>query len=218
MLSDEELYKMADCFDNDDKIENVKTCCDDAGNHCTDNNNYYKVCNKCGSCLNTIRHEIISYNELSRIQFTKKRCYSQKSYFETKLDKIFRSKLKPMPEAEIQIMINEYVKNLTIENIRKYIKKYHNNKYDPTMTYILSNGLNKNDIQISSELVSNMSREFINMVYIYKQRGIKRISYNYIISVILNNHGQSNLIKYIVSLQDRKRLKEHIRIYTEIFN
>tara|TARA_R110002153_G_scaffold83478_3_gene209865 strand:+ start:1154 stop:1801 length:648 start_codon:yes stop_codon:yes gene_type:complete len=180
-----------------------------------DNNNYYLVCNKCGTVKDTIRHNIMTYEEKQSLRYTPKRYYKRSAYLRTKINNIIKSKKPVLPDEHIK-KIKKKIKKINMTSLIKYMKKHKLKKYDPVKSIFLIKNIKP--INLCSFDFDKLIHDFNKKEKIYRDNNYNRFNYNFVLLKIFEEWDRPDMAVCFKLLQDDDIYIKHQTIYDKIFN
>ena len=179
-----------------------------------DESNTYLVCTSCGQCLDTIRHNEVDYSDQANFVYVARRHYSRSGYLRSKLNRLLLSKKDVLPDDKIQV-VKKKIKQYTLSNLIKIMKKKKWMKYDPVKTLFTLKGMRPltiNDVDIN-RLVHTFNRK----EKVYRDHNYKRFNYNFVLQKIFEEWGRYDLLECVKALQDSSITLKHEEVYKYLF-
>ena len=213
---DLDINKLHLIYEDNININKKTYTCDCINNNfINDNDDYYLVCDKCGTVKDIMYHNIMTYEDKQSLQYINIRCYKRSAYLRTKINNIIRSKKSELPN-DYMIKLKKKVKKINITSIVKYMKKNKLMKYDPVKTLFIIKKIKP--INLCSFDFDKLIHDFNKKEKIYRDNNYKRFNYNFVLLKIFEEWNRPDMSECFKLLQDDDIIKKHQDIYDTIFN
>ena len=180
-----------------------------------DSNQFYLVCNKCGTVQGEAVHCVIDYNDRTNFMIKSRRYYKRSSYLRTKMNVLFRNKKQMIPDAQLKTILKK-VKKINIGTLTKFMKKNKLMAYDPIKT--MFNIKKVAPVALSDEEMTRLLHNFNRKERVYRNNNYKRFNYNFILMKIFEEWERPDLLRCLRVLQDDKILDKHEQAYQQLFH